>query len=183
MTRIIAGDAGGRRLVVPAGHATRPTADRAREGLFSTLASLRGSLVGSRFLDLYAGSGAVGLEAASRGAASVLLVERDPKAVRAIRANLTTLAFPAVELRPEPVDRVLDGAGVAPFDVVFLDPPYDEAVDEQLASLVRNDWLATDAIVCAERPSRGPSVVWPDGLEPLRSRRYGEGTLCYGRRS
>jgi 16S rRNA (guanine966-N2)-methyltransferase len=183
VTRIIAGDAGGRRLVVPAGRATRPTADRAREGLFSTLLSLRGPLVGARFLDLYAGSGAVGLEAASRGAAAVLLVERDPKAVRAIQANLTTLALPGAELRADPVDRVLEDVGVQAFDVVFLDPPYDDSVDEPLASLVRNDWLATDAIVCVERSSRDPSLVWPDGLEPLRSRRYGEGTLCYGRRS
>jgi 16S rRNA (guanine966-N2)-methyltransferase len=182
MTRVIAGVAGGRRLTVPAGTATRPTADRAREGLFSTLASLRGPLEGARFLDLYAGSGAVGLEAASRGATAVILVERDPKAVRAIRANVAALDLPGVQVRAEAVEHALAGAADVAFDVVFLDPPYDDAVDLPLRRLLDGGWLAEGAVVCVERSSRGAPPVWPEGLEALRSRRYGEGTLCYGRR-
>jgi 16S rRNA (guanine966-N2)-methyltransferase len=183
MSRVIAGVAGGRRLVLPAGSSTRPTADRAREGLFSTLISLRGPLEGARFLDLFAGSGAVGLEAASRGAMAVLLVERDPKAVRAIRANVAALELPGVQVRVEAVERTLTGAPDEPFDVVFLDPPYDDPVDGALRRLLDGGWLADNAVVCVERSSRGTPPAWPEGLEPLRSRRYGEGTLCYGRRS
>lgn len=183
MTRVIAGVAGGRRLVVPAGGATRPTSDRAREGLFSTLVSLRGSLEQSRFLDLYAGSGAVGLEAASRGAAAVLMVERDPKALRAMRANVEAIGLGEVVVRAEPVDRLLGETPDAPFDVVFADPPYDTAIDPVLLALTAPGWLAANAVVCVERASRGASPTWPNGLEPLRSRRYGEATLWYGRRS
>jgi 16S rRNA (guanine966-N2)-methyltransferase len=183
MSRIIAGTAGGRRLVTPSGARTRPTADRAREGLFSSLTSSLGSLDGIGFLDLYAGSGAVGLEAASRGAARVVLVEHDPGAVRAIRANLAALELPGVELRSEPVERVLAAPAASGFDVVFADPPYDDPVDDLLAGLVSGDWLARDAVVCVERASRGALPVWPPGIEALRTRRYGEGTLCYGRAS
>jgi 16S rRNA (guanine966-N2)-methyltransferase len=183
MSRVIAGAARGRRLSVPAGGATRPTADRAREGLFSTLTSLRGSLDGASFLDLYAGSGAVGLEAASRGATRVLMVERDPKALRAMRANIDSLAFPGVELRAEPVERVLVAAAAAAYDVVFLDPPYTDPVDVPLQRLADGGWLAESAVVCVERASRGEPPAWPAGIEALRSRRYGEATLWYGRRS
>jgi 16S rRNA (guanine966-N2)-methyltransferase len=183
MSRVIAGVAGGRRLVVPVGGATRPTSDRAREGLFSTLTSLRGSLDGASFLDLYAGSGAVGLEAASRGATRVLMVERDPKALRAVRANIDTLALPGVELRGEPVERALAAVATAAYDVVFLDPPYTDPVDTVLEQLADGGWLAEDAVICVERASRGGAPAWPAGIEPLRSRRYGEATLWYGRRS
>src|SRR5687768_3755169 len=92
MTRIIAGSAGGRRLTVPPGRGTRPTSDRAREGIFLTLDSLYG-LHGARVMDLYAGSGAIGLEALSRGAAEAMLVESDPKAVRTIKANIQSLGL------------------------------------------------------------------------------------------
>ncbi|HEY6789006.1 MAG TPA: RsmD family RNA methyltransferase, partial [Trebonia sp.] len=93
MTRVIAGEAGGRRLVVPGGMSTRPTSDRAREGLFASLASELGSLTGRRVLDLYAGSGAVGLEALSRGASHVLLVESDARATTVIKANIATIGM------------------------------------------------------------------------------------------
>jgi 16S rRNA (guanine966-N2)-methyltransferase len=167
---------------MPAGAATRPTAERAREGLFSTLTSLRGSLVGASFLDLYAGSGAVGLEAASRGATSVVLVERDPTALRALRANLETLALGGVEIRGEPVERVLAQPAAAPYDVVFVDPPYSDPVDAVLARLVAGDWLAIGGVVAVERTRREAQLTWPAGIEALRSRRYGEATLWYGRR-
>jgi 16S rRNA (guanine966-N2)-methyltransferase len=189
VSRIIAGIAGGRRLVMPAGSGTRPTADRAREGLFSTLTSLHGSLSGASFLDLYAGSGAVGLEAASRGAGPVVLVERDPKALRAVRANVDTLGFvnaagrAVVTVRAEPVERVLGVPPVTAYDVVFVDPPYATPVAPVLVRLVEAGWLADQGVVCVERTTRGPALTWPDGIEAAQSRRYGEATLWYGRRS
>jgi 16S rRNA (guanine966-N2)-methyltransferase len=174
---------------MPPGGVTRPTADRAREGLFSTLTSLRGSLAGASFLDLYAGSGAVGLEAASRGAGPVLLVERDPKALRAIRQNVETLnlvdgsGLPVVTVRAEPVDRVLSAPPADRYDVVFLDPPYAAAVETSLARLADNAWLAEQALVCVERATRDAALAWPNGLTAVQSRRYGDATLWYGRRS
>ena len=183
MTRIIAGTHRGRRLAVPAGTATRPTADRAREGMFSSLLSLV-DLDGASFLDLYAGSGALGLEALSRGAARAVLVDSDERAVAALRANSASLGLPA-EVVPLPVERFLAGGSgsydSAPFDVVVLDPPYDLDVDPVLEALV--PWLAEDGIVAVERRSRGPAPTWPQGLEGVRSRRYGEATLWYGSRS
>jgi 16S rRNA (guanine966-N2)-methyltransferase len=183
VTRIVAGSAGGRRLVTPAGPATRPTSERAREGLFSTLASLCGDLNGLAFLDLFAGSGAVGLEAASRAARLVTLVERDPAALRALWSNVETLALPAAEVRAAAVERLLATAPPDEYDIAFLDPPYAEPVEDVLTVLVGRGWLAADAVVVVERASRGPGPVWPAGLEALRERRYGTGTLWYGRRS
>lgn len=182
MSRVIAGVAGGRRLVMPAGDATRPTAERAREGLFSTLTSLRGSLAGASFLDLYAGSGAVGLEAASRGATTVVLVERNPTALRALRANIDTLGLEGIDVRGEPVERVLAQPAAAAFDVVFLDPPYSDPIDAVLIRLVDGGWLAKDATIAVERATRDEQPLWPPGTEAVRSRRYGEATLWYGRR-
>jgi 16S rRNA (guanine966-N2)-methyltransferase len=183
VNRIVAGLAGGRRLQVPAGSGTRPTADRTREGLFSSLESLRGSLAGLAFLDLYAGSGAVGLEAASRGATPVVLVERAPRALRVLRANVAGLALPGTSVRAEPVERTLAGPAGSAFDVVFLDPPYAEPVQPPLAQLVSGGWLAPGAHVVVERATRDGDLGWPEGLAPLRSRRYGDSTLWYGSRS
>ena len=184
MTRIIAGAARGRRLAVPPGRGTRPTADRAREGLFSTIESLVGTLHSVRVLDLYAGSGAVGLEALSRGAAAALLVESDDAAVRAIRANIDTLALPGAEVRMARAERVVAAApGAEPFHVAFLDPPYeldDDAVRAVLVDALAHGWLAPDALVAVERTTRGGPWTWPAGYAPLRSRRYGEATLWYG---
>src|SRR5215469_1872623 len=107
MTRVIAGEAGGRRLAVPAGMSTRPTSDRAREGLFGSVLSELGSLVGKRVLDLYAGSGAVGLEALSRGAGHVLLVDSDARAVAVIKANISTVGMAGASVRGEKAERLL----------------------------------------------------------------------------
>ncbi len=185
MTRIVGGAAGGRRLAVPPGRGTRPTSERAREGLFSTLDALCDGLEGTRVADLYAGSGAVGLEALSRGAAHVLLVESDPKALAVCRANAAALGVPGAEVRAGRVERVVDeGPGGAAYDVVFLDPPYDvadAAVTTLLAALRDGRWLAPGAVVVVERATRGPALGWPDGYVGDRSRRYGEGTLWYGR--
>ncbi|MFF7638185.1 16S rRNA (guanine(966)-N(2))-methyltransferase RsmD [Kitasatospora sp. NPDC008050] len=185
MTRVIAGAAGGRRLAVPPGRGTRPTSDKAREAMFSTLESLRGTLTGARMLDLFAGSGAVGLEALSRGAAHVLLVEADAAAARVIRANVKTVALPGAEVRGERAERVLAGPAPAqPYDLLFLDPPYavtDEELREMLITLRAQGWLTDEGLVTVERSTRGGEFVWPGGFEALRSRRYGEGTLWYGR--
>ena len=131
MTRIIAGAARGRRLAVPPGAGTRPTSDRAREALFSTLESLLGAWAGRRVLDLYAGSGAVGLEALSRGAAHALLVESDARAARTLAANVATLGLRRRRgaARPGRAGRRPGLPGPA-YDVVFADPPYDLADDE-----------------------------------------------------
>lgn len=185
MTRIIAGVARGRRLTVPGGRRTRPTSDRAREGLFGTLTALRGTLHGARVLDLYAGSGAIGLEALSRGAECVLLVESDPAAARAIQANLAAVGMPGARLVTGQVGRVLAaGPGPAqPFDVVVADPPYSVTNDEvtaMLTALPAAGWLAADAVVAVERASRDEPFSWPAGYEPDRSRRYGEAAFWYG---
>lgn len=181
--RVVAGSAGGRALVVPRGRDTRPTSDRTREGLFSTLEALLGTLAGRSFLDLYAGSGAVGLEAASRGARPVTLVESASAALAAIRRNAESLAMEGVDLRADRVERVLATRPAMPFDVVFLDPPYVNSVEDDLAALLENDWLAPGGVVVIERASRGEPLSWPEGVTADRSRRYGEGTLWYGRRS
>jgi 16S rRNA (guanine966-N2)-methyltransferase len=184
MTRIIAGAAGGRRLAAPPGRSTRPTSDRAREGLFATLASIAGPLTGKRFLDLYAGSGAVGLEALSRGAAHALLVESDPRAAATARANARLLALGA-DVRTALVERLAAGPPPGPaYDIAFLDPPYDlpaDAVRAVLRGLVTHGWLTGGAVAVVERSSRAGDFQWPDGLCPERVRRYGEGTLWYGR--
>ncbi|QKW52625.1 16S rRNA (guanine(966)-N(2))-methyltransferase RsmD [Streptomyces buecherae] len=185
MTRVIAGAAGGRRLAVPPGTGTRPTSDRAREGLFSTWESLLGSLAGARVLDLYAGSGAVGLEALSRGAEHALLVEADPRAARVVRENVRTLSLPGAEVRAGKAAQVIAGpVPERPYDVVFLDPPYavtDDELREILLTLSGNSWLVAQALVTVERSTRGGEFRWPTGFEGLRARRYGEGTLWYGR--
>jgi len=169
---------------VPAGRGTRPTADRAREGLFSTLESLTGTLAATRVLDLYAGSGAVGLEALSRGAAAALMVDSDDAAVRVIRANIDTLGLPGAEVRMGRAERLVAAApATAPFDVAFLDPPYeldDDTVRTVLGDALANGWLAPDAVVAVERVTRGGPWTWPAGYSPSRSRRYGEATLWYG---
>ncbi|POM24560.1 Ribosomal RNA small subunit methyltransferase D [Actinomadura rubteroloni] len=184
MSRVIAGSAGGRRLAVPAGRDTRPTSDRAREGLFATVGALLGPLDGLRAADLFAGSGAVGLEALSRGAAHALLVEAHPRAVKVVRQNAAALALPGAEVVADRVERVVRRAPDAPYDLVFADPPYalaDAAVLDLLAALRDNGWLADDALVVLERSARGPAQVWPDGYAAERDRRYGEAIFWYGR--
>lgn len=184
-TRVVAGVARGRRLAVPPGTGTRPTSDRAREGLFSTLTALLGTWAGRRVLDLYAGSGAVGLEALSRGASHCLLVEADPAALRTLRANVETLGLPGAEVVGARVERTAAGAVPGPaYDVVFLDPPYDVAcgaLGEVLVGLRDHGWLAPGAVVAVERATRGGPWEWPEGFTGERSRRYGEATLWYGR--
>ena len=183
MTRIVAGSAGGRRLAVPPGQGTRPTSERTREGLFSSLEAL-GGLSGARVLDLYAGSGAVGLEALSRGAVHALLVESDVRVARLIRDNARALGLAGAEVVTGRVQRVVAGPPLGePYDIVFADPPYTlaaAALDAVLADLAGYGWLAPGAVVAVERRHGDPEPVWPEPLQPVRHRRYGDTTLWYG---
>jgi 16S rRNA (guanine966-N2)-methyltransferase len=183
VTRVIAGAARGRRLQVPPGDGTRPTSDRAREALFGTLESLLGAWAGLRVLDLYAGSGAVGLEALSRGAAHALLVEADARAARTLAANVATLGLVGAEVRRGRVERVAAHGLPGPaYDVVFADPPYD-LTDDELRSVLADlrPAVSDAAVVVVERATRGGAWTWPAGFQEVRSRRYGEATLWYGR--
>jgi 16S rRNA (guanine966-N2)-methyltransferase len=184
MTRVIAGSAGGRRLAVPPGRDTRPTSDRAREGLFATVLALLGPLDGLRVADLYAGSGAVGLEALSRGAAHALLVESHPRALKVLRQNAEALGLPGARPRPGKVERLTEsGPDGGPYDLIFADPPYalaDAAVVRLLEALRDHGWAAPGALVVVERAARGPVLSWPDGYVPERERRYGEAIFWYG---
>ncbi|WP_256838634.1 16S rRNA (guanine(966)-N(2))-methyltransferase RsmD [Ornithinimicrobium faecis] len=178
MTRIIAGQLGGRTLATPRGADTRPTTDRVREAVFSRIESIF-ELTGARVLDLYAGSGALGLEAVSRGAEWVTLVEADRRTARVIEANVAELGLRAVaRVHAEKVDRVLErGPGGETFDLVLLDPPYPVGEAElatTLGLLISGEWLSPDALVVVERSARSPEPTWPQGLALIRSRTYGE---------
>jgi 16S rRNA (guanine966-N2)-methyltransferase len=182
MTRLIAGQARGRRLKVPPS-GVRPTGDRAREGLFNSLGTLV-DLEGAAVLDLYAGSGALGLEALSRGAQTVVFVESSPKVLPVLRANLAAVGLAGGRVLAGSVPTVVAGPAPARFDVVLADPPYAtaaEEVQEVLRTLVGGDWLAPGAVVVVERSSREDAWEWPTPLDGLRDRRYGEALLRYGR--
>lgn len=186
MTRIISGLAGGRRIHTPPGSGTRPTSDRVREALFSRLEHLD-VVHHAKVLDLYAGSGALGLEAASRGATSVLLVESDWAAVAVIRKNIADLDMPGVDVgvRADTVERVLlsgPASEKAPCDLVLVDPPYDvteEALGDVLTLLVTHGWLSADALVVVERSARSPEPRWPERLDGAGERRYGDTKMWF----
>lgn len=184
MTRIIAGSAGGRRLRTPRGELTRPTSDRVREALFSALESAQGTLEGDRFMDLYAGSGAVGLEALSRGASAAVLVEQDRRTAGLVRSNVESVGFAsAARVVCSSVGRFLAEAEPTPHEVVFLDPPYElsrAAVENDLTLLADRGWLADDCLVVVERSARDSGLTWPEGYAEERSRRYGETVLLFG---
>ncbi|WP_408930476.1 16S rRNA (guanine(966)-N(2))-methyltransferase RsmD [Corynebacterium axilliensis] len=174
MTRIIAGDARGRTIKVPES-GTRPTSDRAREGLFSSL-DVRWGFNDSRVLDLFAGSGALGLEAASRGAEEVVLVEHSPAAVKVIRHNIGVVKHPGVEVREMKASSYLATAPRGYFDMVLADPPYAfEDVDDLVAAI--EPVLEDAAIVVIERHVDSPATQWPEGFEPtgqkLKKRTFG----------
>ena len=182
MTRIVAGAAKGRRLAVPA-RGTRPTSDRAREALFSTLAGLL-DLDGARVLDLYAGTGAVGLEALSRGAGRVTFVESDRAAAAILQRNVEAVGLPGARIVTSSVEGYLAGGGDTPFDIAYLDPPYalsDAALGTVLAVLGAPQWLVAGAVVVVERSAQAGEPRWPDVIESVKQRRYGAGVLWYGR--
>ena len=182
MTRVIAGVAGGRRLAVPPS-GVRPTGDRAREGLFNSLSTLL-DLDGAVVLDLYAGSGALGLEALSRGAKEVVFVESGPRVLPVLRANVAAVGLPGARVVAGPVAGVVAGPAPARFDLVLADPPYATSAEDVrgvLSALVGGGWLAPEAVVVVERSAREERWVWPTPLVGLRDRRYGEALLRYGR--
>lgn len=146
--RIISGQWRGRALIAPAGDATRPTADRVREALFSMLASRLGSFEGLRVLDGFAGTGALGLEALSRGAARGIFVERDAAAVQALKANIAKLNAPA-EVIAAPIESI--GTAALPCHLILLDPPYGAGLAEiALARLAERGWIAPHALISVE---------------------------------
>ncbi|UPK73617.1 16S rRNA (guanine(966)-N(2))-methyltransferase RsmD [Nocardioidaceae bacterium SCSIO 66511] len=186
MTRIIAGTAGGRRIATPPGDATRPTTDRVREALFSSLESQLGGWDDVRFLDLFAGSGANGLEALSRGAVHATFVEADRKAAALISRNAESLGLgAAAEVVAASASTAVERLSAA-YHAVLLDPPYDYA-DESLGTLLgaleSRGVLAEDAIVVVERGRRSNEPQWPDHVEATRSKKYGSTVLWYGHRA
>ena len=175
MTRIVAGTAGGRSLRVPP-KGTRPTSDKVREALFSRLEHFD-VVDGARVLDLYAGSGALGLEAASRGAAHVTLVDSARQAVDVCRHNVRELALPAVDVVLDRVERFVAAPPVAAWDLVLLDPPYDvpeDVVDAVLEALAAPGVLSAGAIVVVERSKRSAAQTWPGSWEALTHKDYGD---------
>ncbi len=182
MTRIVGGRWRGRRLVTPKGRAVRPTSEKVRGAIADVLAAT-GALDGARVLDLYAGSGALGLELASRGAARVVLVERAWAAQRAIRANIELLGAAQVTMVPG------DAAAYArrpeeAFDIVLADPPYDEPAEKLrgvLTALHAAGGLRPGADVVLEWGARSGEWIWPEPLEAAKVRRYGDTLVCYGR--
>jgi 16S rRNA (guanine966-N2)-methyltransferase len=181
MVRIVAGIAGGRRLAVPP-HGTRPTSDRVREAVFSALQARR-DLEGARVLDLYAGSGALGLEALSRGAVHVRFVESDRRAAAVLRRNVEALGLPGAQVSSADVPVVLRGDPGLPYDVVLADPPYaldDAALGGVLSALVGGGWLAPAALLVVERPVTAHTPAWPAGVCALTHRRYGDTVVFYG---
>lgn len=184
MLRIVGGSARGRRLAVPA-RGTRPTSDRAREGVFNTLAAEL-DLEGARVLDLFAGSGALGLEALSRGAASVAFVESDRGAADVLRRNLHVVDLPGGTVLRCTVESYLVAAGAdEPYDLVLMDPPYaydDSRLATLLSGLDDDRWLGHGGVVVVERSARSPEPAWPADFEALKQKRYGEAVLWYGRR-
>ena len=185
MTRIIGGIAGGRRLAVPP-RGTRPTSDRVREALFNSLDHQIGEWQTCRVLDLYAGSGALGLEAASRGAEHVLMVEQAAAAVAVIKANIEAVGLGTARVHSGEVTRLAastpPAVAMAPYSLVLLDPPYDvaaPAVGRVLTTLGAHGWLELDALVVVERAARD-SWAWPEGFAAIRERRYGDTALWFG---
>jgi 16S rRNA (guanine966-N2)-methyltransferase len=184
MSRIVAGAAGGTPLANVSGSLTRPTTDRVKEALFSRMDAFN-VLGGARVLDLYAGSGALGVESASRGAETVDLVEFDAKASAVCQRNADlingVLGRKAVTVHRSKVESFLDRtAGDAKWDVAFLDPPYP--LDEHaLASVLKKlaPHLNDAAVVVVERSSRASEPVWPEGLERFAEKKYGETRLWY----
>lgn len=180
MTRLIAGTAGGRRLAVPPS-GTRPTSDRVREALFSALDHDPG-LHGAAVLDVCAGSGALGLEALSRGAAEALFVESDKRAAGVLRRNLAAVGLGGSVVAGR-AGTVLAGPAPRAFDMVLVDPPYavpDDEVAGWLSAAAAHGWLAPGAAVVVERAKASGEFAWPEGFAAGRSRRYGDTVLHHG---
>ena len=185
--RIIAGVAKGRTLSTVAG-ATRPTSDRAREGLFSSLLSEFGDFTALHVLDLFAGSGAIGLEALSRGAGLVHAVEKNDGACKTVTKNAELVqrakTLGEFHLYSMSAQKFLEIPAPSKYDFVYLDPPYDFSDVELYKALVQlrsGDFLKEDAVIAVERASKSGAMKWPSGYEPLRERNYGQAVIYYGK--
>jgi 16S rRNA (guanine966-N2)-methyltransferase len=184
--RIIAGSAKGRRLLSPEGTSARPTSDRAREALFSSLESEYGDLSGIRFLDLFAGSGAVSSEAISRGARACVAVESDRTALSIARANIEMVRSLAQAEEVTIVDSDVESFASRfsnPFDVIFMDPPYaypDDDLQRLLRALLKSGAIVKETLIVLERASRTDSFPWPEGLHQVKVRKYGNAAIFYG---
>ena len=192
MSRIIAGSRGGRRLSMPGGQATRPTSDRVREALFSAITSwtrrssepVETTLAGRSFCDLYSGSGAVGLEAASRGAAPVLLVESSRLTAAVAGRNIAAVDL-EVELRVGRVEHLVRRRAPTAYDVVFADPPYAlpaETLDGVVDDLLTHGWVSSGGLLVLERSARSAAPRWPDEFSETWRRDYGETVLHFAAR-
>ena len=186
--RIVAGAHRGRPIVAPKGQATRPTGERARQAVFNILAhaAFAPDLAGARVIDLFAGSGALGLEALSRGASFCLFVETDPAARGIINENLESLGLfgsARVHRRDATALGLRPAADGPPFDLAFLDPPYGTSLGElALASLLAGDWLTADALTVFECAADEPAIDIP-GFEAVDTRRYGAAQVLFLRRA
>ena len=182
MTRIVAGAVGGRRIAVPR-TGTRPTSERVREALFSMLEH-HGVVDGARVLDLYAGSGALGLEAASRGAREVVLVDAARAATKVCDANRRALGLSRVRVVTAEASAFLSTPAPAAVDLVLIDPPYDLAQADLTAVLTalaraQNPWLVPHSVVVVERSTRSPEPAWPAGLRCFAHKRYGQTAVWF----
>jgi len=186
--RIIAGSSKGKSLNSPIDDRTRPTSDRAREGLFSTLESEFGSMSGLRFLDLFCGTGAVGVEALSRGAEYVVAVESDPvtSSVASENFSLVSASERRAKIFTMRVDLFLEifqQQSQPPFDVIFMDPPYESSNSEIeiiLQRIVQYQFLQLRGVIAVERKSKSKPFLWPEMMEELKVRSYGQGSIFYG---
>ncbi|WP_058234221.1 16S rRNA (guanine(966)-N(2))-methyltransferase RsmD [Devriesea agamarum] len=183
MPRIIAGDLGGRTIPAPRGDRTRPTSDRVREAIFSRLDGY-GVIDEAQVLDLFAGTGALGLEALSRGARSAVFVEAHQATARNIARTCQTLGLTeCTEVITARAKSSLSALGVSgPFDLVLIDPPYDvptAEVEDLCRALIDERLLADEATVVIERSSRTPPITWPKGCAEDMTRTYGETTVFY----
>ena len=186
--RIIAGSAKGKTLISPPDARTRPTSDRAREGLFSSLESEFSSLQGLHFLDLFAGSGAVGVEALSRGASVVYAVESESSVESIASKNFQAVksAMGVYQVFHTTVARFLASDHAlekGQYDIIFMDPPYElsnQAIEELLEVIKNRDLLALRGILAIERKSKSSPFTWPTGMEEIKVRSYGQGSIFYG---
>jgi len=182
MTRIIGGDLRGRKLKVPEVQ-TRPTSSRVREAIFSSVEHAVSGLSDLRVLDLFAGSGALGIESISRGAAEAVLIEKDLRAADTLHSNIESLGLKTARVViTDAIEETSKSSSRGKFDVVFIDPPYelvDERVDVLLGQLVKNGWLADFALLVVERGAKS-KVIWPKTVEELRQKFYGDTTIWYG---
>lgn len=182
--RIIGGVAKGKNLFSPT-EKTRPTSDRAREGLFSTLESEFGSMNDLNFLDLFSGSGAVGVEALSRGAAKVVSVEQHQTTASIASKNFELVkgATGQFEVIAQDVRKFLSNPSEFKFDIIFIDPPYEfsnSEVEKFLKKIIANKYLNESGIIAVERESRSKEFIWPAPLQASKVRAYGQGSIYYG---